>query len=91
MDSNLIILSSLAMDLKRVALGLHRRSYGMAERFSEEVKKRNHEVRLDTVKPYMRKVLAKISGVLLETDKNRKAEDCLMYSTLLQNYVVKFS
>lgn len=91
MDENLIALSSLAMDLKRVALGLHRKSYRMADRFTEEVKKRSHEIQFCAVKPYMQTILSKLDIMLLEPDGDRKAEDALMYSTLIQNYVLKSS
>ena len=40
---NKIILSSLAMDLKRAAIGYNRGSYIMADRFFEEALKRKKE------------------------------------------------
>ncbi len=78
---NKIILESLASDLKRVALGLHRGSSAMAQRFLEEAILRKSEVKMSSVAPYIRILLSKISR---EIDK----EDALMYSTLIQNYVV---
>lgn len=75
----MFILESLASDLKRVALGLHRGSSKMAERFLEEALKRKDEVETDIVSPYIQKILTRL-------DKNIDAENALMYSTLIQNY-----
>jgi len=86
MTSNDIALSSLAMDLKRVALGFHSGSIKTAERFSIEALKRKDEIDTTTVAPYIRKHLNKLPKVL--EDRERVAEDALMYSTIFQNYVV---
>ena len=40
------IIESLAMDLKRVALGLHKGSNAMANRFKEEAQKRESDAKL---------------------------------------------
>ena len=85
MDKNKIALSSLAMDLKRVALGYHRGSIQMADRFLEEALKRKQEINLKNVKPYVKKLLEKIDGLKIGTDKQKIAEDALMYSALIQN------
>lgn len=79
---NKFILESLASDLKRVALGLHRGSNKMAARFIEESLKRKAELDLKEVAPYLRKFISKL-------DKKIEAEDALMYSTLIQNYSQK--
>lgn len=81
---NRLALASLAMDLKRVALGYYRGSDVMAERFFEEIIKRRNEVDRKSVKPYIGKILDSLE---LMRQKNREdiAEDALMYSTLLQN------
>ena len=80
--TNKIILESLASDLKRVALGLHRGSNNMAERFLEEALKRKSEVNTSDTAPY-------INTLLMKIDKNIDSEDALMYSTLIQNYTQK--
>ena len=77
--NNKFILESLASDLKRVALGLHRGSNTMARRFLEEALKRKREIEMGKVSPY-------IKNLLLRLDKNIDKEDALMYSTLIQNY-----
>ena len=82
------IISALAMDLKRMALGLHRGSFAMATRFMEEATRRIEEVDKSNLLPYMKNVLVKIQYTLSIQDKDKKAEDFLMYSTILQNYVL---
>ena len=77
--NNKFILESLASDLKRVALGSHRGSIAMANRFLLEAIKRKEEVELHDVAPYVRKLL---SGI----HKNLDSEHALMLSTLIQNY-----
>lgn len=69
----------MASDLKRVAMGLHRGSDKMAQRFLEEALKRRDEVEIKIVKPYIRKLLTRL-------DKDIDAENALMFSTLIQNY-----
>ncbi len=76
------------MDLKRIALGLHRGSNVVASRFTQEAEKRLGEVERNTVLPYMKNVLANIQLTLSLKDKDKKAEDALMYSTIVQNYVL---
>ena len=49
MDKNKIALGSLAMDLKRVALGYYRNSTKVAEIFMEEALKRKKELNLNLV------------------------------------------
>lgn len=85
MDKNKIALSSLALDLRRVALGYWRGSNDMAERFFEEALKRKHEIDSTKIKPYIRNLLSGFEKIKLEQDDKRKAEDALMYSVLFQN------
>ncbi|MBI3577528.1 hypothetical protein HY086_05825 [Candidatus Gottesmanbacteria bacterium] len=84
---NKIVLSSLAMDLKRVALGLHRKSYTMAETFLAEAMKRKDEVKKSELLPYMQKIIERVELLNNQNEKDR-AEDALMYSTRIQNYVL---
>ena len=55
---NEIILSSLAMDLKRVAIGINRGSFKMAERFCEEAMERKQELDLSNLKQYIKNLAA---------------------------------
>lgn len=83
--NNKIVLSSLAMDLKRVALAYNRGSEKVAQRFMEEALKRKDEIDKTSLKTYLQKLLKKIEGLKTEKDQQKIAEDALMYSTLFQN------
>jgi len=85
---NKSVFGALAMDLKRAALGLHRGSPVMADRFFLEVRKRENEISLDTVPLYMQKILRQVDRIGIHQTE-RTAEDALMYSTLIQNYAVR--
>lgn len=91
MNKNKIAIESLSMDLLRVALGYHKGSVKMAERFSEEALKRISEIQTTDVKPYFAKILSKLPSELSKKDSNRLAEDALMYSVLCRNYAKKFA
>lgn len=84
---NKIILGSLAMDLKRAALGYHRRSYVMANNFLEEAIKRTKEYKQENTKPYLLNILDKIENLKTQSE-DELAENALMYSTLIQNFVL---
>lgn len=87
--SQKIIIESLSMDLLRVALGLHRGSTQMAERFKNEAIKRQNELESQEVKPYLKKLL-KSSKDVLKNANEKTAEDILMYSILFQNAARKY-
>jgi len=88
--NNKIILESLSMDLLRVAKGFYRGSDKMAERFLEEALMRKKEIKQNELKPYFKKVLIEMEKSLKNSDKEKKSEDALMYSTLVRNYSQKF-
>lgn len=75
-----IILQSLSMDLLRAALGRHRGSHAMANRFIKESQKRIEELD-QTINTKIINNLKKV----LATSSDRQAEDLLMYSTLIRN------
>lgn len=87
--NNQIALASLAMDLRRVALGYHRGSRQMAQRFFEEALKRKREIDLTNLKPYLRTLLSQFPTIKNQKSENDIAEDALMYSILFQNAAVK--
>jgi hypothetical protein len=89
MDKNKIVFGSIAMDLKRVSLGFYRGSNVVANRFAKEALKRRSEIDLKTVKPYIKKLFAKIEKCISYKDKQKSAEDLLVYSTLFQNAALK--
>lgn len=86
-----IAIESLSMDLLRVALGLHRGSYKMAKRFSDEAIIRCNEITSPRVKPYFAKLLRDINKCLLSRPSAKTAEDLLMYSVRCKNYSKIFS
>lgn len=88
MNKQKLIVESLAMDLKRVALGLYRGSFNMAERFKEEALKRESELENQKLDSHLKKLLEKTKELLLSKKADR-AEDILMYSTLFQNFALK--
>lgn len=88
MNNQKIIIESLAMDLKRIALGLHRGSFNMANRFKEEALRRESELENQQLDNYLRKLLKRMKQTLLNQNIN-SAEDVLMYSTLFQNFALK--
>lgn len=83
-----IIIESLAMDLKRIALGLHRNSFAMANRFKEEAFKRARELESQNPSDYLKKLLSYMKKMIQGSD-DRVAEDALMLSTLFQNFALK--
>lgn len=87
--NNKVALESLAMDLKRVALGYQRNSLAMATQFYEEALKRKNEIDQTSLKPYVRKLLDKVD-LLSNNSTGAIAEEALMLSTLLQNYTQTF-
>ncbi|QQG40915.1 MAG: hypothetical protein HYV37_01160 [Candidatus Levyibacteriota bacterium] len=86
--SQKIIIESLAMDLKRVALGLHRGSFNMANRFREEAFQRAAELENLNPNNYLKKLLLYMKKMITGTSE-RVAEDALMLSTLFQNFAIK--
>ena len=76
---NKYILDSLASDLKRVALGLHRGSNQMANKFLDEALKRKKELNKNNIPQYIQNLLNNI-------DKDMSSDYSLMCSTLIQNY-----
>lgn len=80
-----ISLSSLAMDLKRVALAAHRNSNQMSDHFLEEALKRRDEIDPSTLKPYVKTLLEELDTITHEKDIQQKAEHVLLLSTLFQN------
>lgn len=78
-------MQSMAMDLKRVSIGLQRNSTLMAERFLTEAQKREKEISPTSCPGYIRNILKKINKLNFQNN-SQIAEDAQMYSTLLQNF-----
>ena len=88
MNETKLAISSLAMDLKRIALGYHNGSEKTAKRFTEEAIKRIGEIEPLNVAPYIGEALKKVRIMLSYSKKADIAEDALMYSTIFQNYAL---
>ncbi len=79
-----VTLLSLSLDLKRIVQSIQRDSMENANRFSKEAKKWLAESK-KTDDEYLKGLLAKIESTLKLENNLKKAEDCLMYSVLIQN------
>ena len=82
-SSQKILVESLAMDLKRVALGIQRSSTAVVTRFTEEALRREEELQHENLDDYLKKLISRTKEVLKQ---DKDGEDVLMYSTLLQNF-----
>jgi len=89
MNKNKVALSSLALDLKRVAINYHHGSITTANRFFDEAMKRKKEIDQQKLKFHLRKILEDLDGLIFQKNKEKIAEDALMYSTLFQNAALK--
>lgn len=79
-NSQQVILQSLSMDLLRAALGRHRNSHQMADRFVLE----SHKWIAQLNEFHDLPILDRLKTVLTQKS-DRQAEDLLMYSTLIHN------
>lgn len=83
-----IIIGSLALDLKRIALGLYRDSRYTANTFKKQAINRMDELEQYESDAYTQQLVNQTKKSLSILEKNR-AEDLLMYSTLFQNLTQK--
>ena len=72
------------MDLKRITISIQRGSKKNAKCFSQEAK-RWLKASKKTNDGYLKSILKKIDKTLNSENDLKKAEDCLMYSVLIQN------
>lgn len=89
--NNFISLSSLAMDLKRVAMGYHKNSIAVADRFLQEAVKRDGDIDPNNLKPYLSKLLGEVRAIDKIEDNQIKAEKALLLSILFQNAALNIS
>ena len=78
----------MAMDLKRAALGYHRKSFIMAGKFLDEAMKRKEEAVKDGINSYLNSLFNKLDNSVRVKDNEKKAEEVLMYSILIQNFAI---
>ena len=79
-----VTLLSLSNDLKRITTSIQRGSLENSKRFNKEAQRwlvESNEVE----DKYLKNLLKKVKETLSQKDDLMKAEDCLMYSVLLQN------
>jgi hypothetical protein len=88
MTQNQILLSSLSSDLYRVALAAHKKTPAMKMRFIKETSRWLNDIDDTELKPYIQKVLAKIKQIEAIESDELLADQCLVYSILLKNYVI---
>ena len=86
--NNYVSLSSLAMDLKRAAIGYYRNSTEMAERFYFEALKRKQEIDTKLVPSYLANLFGELEKLGQISNNLEKAEKALMLSTLFQNAAI---
>ena len=79
-----LALLSLSNDLKRITISIQRGSMDNSKRFQIEAQKWLKEASLSN-DPYLISLLKKVEKTLELKDDLKKAEDCLMYTVLLQN------
>jgi hypothetical protein len=84
--NNRILLQSIALDLKRVAIGHHSGSVKMANRFLQEALKRNAELDTTYLTKTVRRLTEKMIDLKKETDPNQLAEDALLLSILFLSF-----
>jgi len=84
-----IALQSLSSDLKRIGLSIQRNSLVSAVRFNTEAERWLRESQ-KTGDQSILKLLEKVENSLQSENDLKKAEDCLMYSTLIQNKTLAF-
>ena len=87
-NANKIVLSSIALDLKRVAIGYNRGSVKMAKIFLEKAILRKKDVDSSQIAPYLIKILTNVDKLKVKDNYQIAAEDALLYSILLQNAAV---
>lgn len=82
-----VALLSLASDLKRIVQAIQRNSSSNATRFNFEAKKWLKKSKKTQDRSIL-KLLGKVEKVLDDKNNLKKAENCLMYSVLIQNRVI---
>ena len=84
--NNKLLLESMSLDLKRVALGAHSHSSKMAERFLQEVFKRKQLLDNSKFSESQIKMLNSMEKQLRIQNIKRLPDDALMYSTILLSF-----
>jgi hypothetical protein len=84
--NNKLLLESIALDLKRVAIGTQAHSLKMSERFLQEVfKRRKMLVEAELSEP-IKSSLNHMEMKLFDKNSTRLAEDALMFSNIFLSF-----
>jgi hypothetical protein len=85
--NNATILQSIALDLKRVAIGYNAGSFKMADRFLEEAIKRKMQLNMQMLSDSVKKVVIMIEEIGKSSNYHYRADRALTYSTILLSLV----
>ena len=88
-DNSTFLLQNIALDLDRISTSLNRNSFTVAERFVQEVINQQKQIGNSGLPDYIKKILSALPQALSQQESKQKADDALMYSILLQNFVAK--
>jgi hypothetical protein len=91
MTQTQLLIGSLSSDLYRVANMVGKGSFAAADRFFLEAKKWSSQLSGARVKNHISKIIFNINEDTSKELTLEKAEKLLMYSVLLQNYVLHSS
>ena len=85
--NNTVLLQSLALDLKRVAIGYHSGSHKMADRFLQEVLKRKTQLDFTSLSETIQRLTDKLDLLAKEQNLQKRADHALTYSTIFLSLV----
>lgn len=88
-NTSSVLLQNIALDLDRISTSLSRNSFAVAKRFDQEVIKQQKQINSLGLPIYIKKIVSALPQALSQKDTTQKADDALMYSVLLQNFVAK--
>ena len=87
---NRLKIQALALDLKRVAIAYHAGTIPVAERFLNEALRKRKDIDLKRISSrkrlYVQPILSKLEKIYDTPDLLKRAEDALLYSTLLLTF-----
>jgi uncharacterized membrane protein len=89
MNQNKLLLLSLVNDLQRISNSIANHSLIVADRFSQESQHWIKSAQTRNLEKYIKDILIKLKNKTLKSQNNlTKAEECLTYSVIIQNYAL---